>query len=299
MAQAVDFFVEGPEGRLSVRSKGLADRPERVVVLVQGSNLSGQTGYDFSFPGGNDYSMMDALSDRTRGGALGTVTFSLRGYGASEPPDDPLSCGTDSAIDDLAAIMDWLAGQGYPSAALLGWSWGARISGRYAAANPDRVSRMVMLGPAIGGGDPVLPAPTDPWWYNTREEYRRRLDPGLMEADALEALIEHITTRDPRAPNAIRVENAAGSVPIDPSSLLCPTLLLYGNLGGRAVYMNGVMKRELFFEALATDDKHLVVVPDSSDYVMFQRRRRQVQRIVLDFLTALTFPASSSLPARV
>ncbi len=286
MIQAVDSFVDGPVGRLSVRSKGLGDRPEQVVVLVQGSNLSGQTGYDFSFPGGNDYSMMDALTDRDRGGTLGAVTFSLRGYGASAPPADPLACGTDSAIDDLAAVMDWLAKQGYPSASLLGWSWGARIGGRYAAANPARVSRMVMLGPAIGGGDPVLPAPTEPWWYNTREEYRNRLDPALMEPEALEALIEHITTSDPRAPNAIRVENAAGSVPIDPAALQCPIMLLYGNLGGRAVYMNGVMKRELFFEALATDDKQLVVVPDSSDYVMFQRRRRQVQRLVLQFLTA-------------
>ncbi len=90
MTQAVDSFVDGPEGKRSVRSTGLTDRPGRVVVLVQGSNLDGQTGYDFSFPGGNEYSMIGALNERTEGGAPGTVIVSLRGHGASEATDDPL-----------------------------------------------------------------------------------------------------------------------------------------------------------------------------------------------------------------
>ena len=199
-------------------------------------------------------------------------------------PDDPLACGTDSAVEDLRAIMDWLQGQGVAHASLLGWSWGARIIGHYTAGAPQRVSRVVFLGPAIGGGDPILPAPTEPWWFNTREEYRNRLDPTMMDADALEALIDHITTNDPKAPNAIRVENANGSVPIDPASITCPTLLVYGSEGGKAAYMKGVMARTDFFERLTTRDKILAVVPESSDYAMFQRRRRQVQQIVAGFL---------------
>jgi pimeloyl-ACP methyl ester carboxylesterase len=252
--------------------------------MVQGSNLSGQTGYDFSYPGGIDYSMMDAVTNRATGRSYGAVTFALRGYGLSDPPADPLACGTDSAVEDLAAVMDWLRDQGYAAAALLGWSWGARIIGHYVARNPDRAERVIFLGPAIGGGDPILPAPIEPWWYNTREEYRNRLDPTMMDADALEALIEHITTRDPKAPNAIRVENARGSVPINPAAILCPTLLIYGAEGGKAAYMKGVVARTDFFERLATQDKVLAVVPDSSDYVMFQRRRRQVQYLVTRFL---------------
>ncbi len=281
---ATDFLIPGPAGRVSVRTKGFADRPKKVVVLVQGSNLSGQTGYDFSFPGGTDYSMMDALVDRARGRSYGAVTFSLRGYGQSDPPEDPLESGTDSAVADLAAVMDWLAGQGFASAALLGWSWGARIIGHYTARYPQRVSRVIFLGPAIGGGDPILPAPTEPWWVNTRQDYTQRLDPTLMDAPALAALIDHIVSKDPKAPNAIRVENARGSVPIDPAAITCPALLLYGSEGGKQAYMKGVMPRSDFFERLASQDKLLAVVPDSSDYVMFQRRRRQVQHIVSGFL---------------
>jgi hypothetical protein len=73
-------------------------------------------------------------------------------------------------------------------------------------------------------------------------------------------------------------------VPIDPAAITCPALLIYGSEGGKAVYMNGVMPREIFFERLATRDKMLAVVPDSSDYVMYQRRRRHVQHIVRCFL---------------
>ena len=107
-----------------------------------------------------------------------------------------------------------------------------------------------------------------------------------MDPAALEALIEHITTSDPKAPNAIRVENARGSVPIDPAAITCPALLVYGSEGGKQAYMKGVMPRTEFFEKLATRDKVLAVVPESSDYAMYQRRRRQVQHIVAQFLQA-------------
>ncbi len=286
MTEAENLFIPGPAGRLSVRTKGMAGHQGKVVVLVQGSNLSGQTGYDFTFNGGADYSMMDALAAPASGPSCGAVTFALRGYGESDPPVDPLACGTETAVEDLRAVMDWLQALGVAQISLLGWSWGARIIGHYAASAPERVSRVIFLGPAIGGGDPILPAPTEPWWRNTREEYRTRLDPALMDSDALEALIDHITTADPRAPNAIRVENARGSIPINPDAIICPALLIYGSEGGKQAYMKGVTPRAEFFEKLATSDKLLAVVPDSSDYAMFQGRRRQVQHIVRQFIHA-------------
>ena len=53
---------------------------------------------------------MDALVER----GLAAVTFSLRGYGRSDAPDDPLTVDTDVAIEDLASVMDWLAAEGHP-----------------------------------------------------------------------------------------------------------------------------------------------------------------------------------------
>jgi hypothetical protein len=59
MGTGNDLLIPGVTGRLSVRTKGLERKPNNVVVLVQGANLSGQAGFDFGFPGGEDYSMMD------------------------------------------------------------------------------------------------------------------------------------------------------------------------------------------------------------------------------------------------
>ena len=115
-----DTFIPGRVGRLAVRSKGLEAKPAHVVILVQGANLTGQAGFDLSFPGGADYSLMDALVAR----GLGAVTFALRGYGESDPPEDPLTVDTDAAIEDLADVVEWLNTEGYARPHLLGWSWG-------------------------------------------------------------------------------------------------------------------------------------------------------------------------------
>ena len=145
MTQAHDFFIPGPAGKLSVRAKGLESQPEQIVVLVQGANLCGQTGYDFTFPGGADYSLMDALA----ASGYGAVTFAVRGYGQSDAPPDAMTVQTDQAIEDLIAVMDWAAEQGYARPHLLGWSWGGRIAGRFAEQFPDRVGRLVLLDPAL------------------------------------------------------------------------------------------------------------------------------------------------------
>ena len=64
MGQAEDIFIPGRAGRLSVRVKGAEARPDRFIVMVHGSNLTGQTMFDFDYPGSETYSVMDALVAR-------------------------------------------------------------------------------------------------------------------------------------------------------------------------------------------------------------------------------------------
>jgi hypothetical protein len=52
-----DALIPGPAGRLAVRAKGLNTQPEQAVVLVQGSNLTGQAMLGFSWSAGNRYSV--------------------------------------------------------------------------------------------------------------------------------------------------------------------------------------------------------------------------------------------------
>jgi pimeloyl-ACP methyl ester carboxylesterase len=282
MVKADDFFIDGPEGRLSVRTKGLESDPKAVVLMVQGSNLSGQTGYDFQYGPDNSYSVMDAVVAR----GIGAITFSLRGYGLSDAPAQPLAVRTEEAIEDLAAIMAWLAERGRPVVDLLGWSWGGRINGHYASRNPERVRRMVFMGPALGGGALIMPGPTkdEAWWSNTRPDYEQRLDPTLMDAPARNAFIDLMLEYDPRAPNGIRAENAVGSKRVDATQIQCPVLMIYGSEGGKQSYMQGNISRTEFFEALPTKEKALFVLPDGGDYGHLQHPRRKYHSAIAEFL---------------
>lgn len=280
MATATDLFIPGPAGKLSVRTKGLEAKPAHVVILVQGANLSGQLGYDLSFDGRSDYSMMEALVAR----GFGAITFSIRGYRDSELSGHPHGVQTDQAIEDMAAVIDWVIAQGWPQPHLLGWSWGGRIVGRYAATDAAKIGRMVMLDAAIGGGNIVpFPDKTD-WWHNAAAYFRDRLELEYMEPAAHEALATQAEATEPRAPNGIRVENENGSIAAVADRITVPTLMLYGIAAGMQNYMQGGSGRAAFFEQLATDDKALVVVPDGGDYGHLQNARHRMWRIIADFL---------------
>ncbi len=282
MSDVQDLMIPGPAGRLSVRTKGFAARPQQVVVLVQGANMSGQMGYDFHFDGGHGYSMMDALV----AAGFGALTFSVRGYAASELNHDPFAVQTEQAIDDLAAVLDWLREQGHARPHLLGWSWGGRITGRYAEDRAARIGRLVLLDPALGGGNKVLPAPTEAWWANTHDYFFNRLEAEFTELAARQALGQRMQAEEPRSPNGIRRENAQGSVSVLPTRLHCPTLMLYGVAAGKQDYMQGGWDRLDFFKQLATEDKAFVLVPGGGDYAHLQQPRARIFQAAIDFLRA-------------
>ena len=85
-------------------------------------------------------------------------------------------------------MIDWVRAQGSERPHLLGWSSGGRIVERYAETNADRIARLVLLDPAIGGGNRVPFPEKDEWWSNTAAYFRDRLEPEFMEAAAHKAL---------------------------------------------------------------------------------------------------------------
>ena len=279
MVGETDFFVSGRAGKLAARSKGLETKPANVVVLVQGANLSDQAGFDFGFPGGEDYSLMDGLVAH----GVGAVTFALRGYGQSDTPGDPLTIDTDAAIEDLASVMDWLADQGHARPHLLGWSWGGRIAARYGEQNPERVNRMVLLDPALGGGNLIPFEPEVPWWSGGWDYFFER-EAEYAEEEMRHALADYVVEYEPRSPNGIRRENARGSIPANPEALVCPTLIIYGSAAGQAAYMHGGIQRAEYFEKLPTGDKALVLIPGGGDYAHLQKPRRRIYSAIADFL---------------
>ena len=275
-----DFFIDGPAGPLSVRAAHLGDAGRRIVVLVQGANMSGQMGYDFRFDGRDDYSFMAALSRR----GFAPLTFSVRGYAASGLNHDPFEVQTDQAIEDTAVVLAWLRAQGHATPHLLGWSWGGRIVARHIAAHPDAADRIVLLDPALGGGNRVLPAPADAWWSNTQTYFYERLEAHWTEEAARVALGARMEAEEPRSPNGIRRENAEGSTASVASAITRPTLMLYGEGAGMQNYMQGALTPTGFFDDLATRDKLLSIIPDGGDYAHLQHARHRLFKIVADFL---------------
>ena len=283
MISTRDVFVDGPAGKLAVRIKAPAS-PRQAVVLVQGSNLSGQGMFDTSLAPGDGYSLMDVLAEN----GLAAVTFAICGYGLSDPPDDPFSVDTETAMDDLGAVVAWVVAEGLSERPhVFAFSWGGRIAGRWAEDNADRLDRLVLYDPARGGGNLVLPAPgpDDGWWTNTPTTYSEKMDPRFTDPALGQALSDYVVAHEPRSPNGIRRENARYVIPIQPARITRPTLLIYGVEAAKANYMKGGVERGDFFEQLATDDKAFVILPGGDDFLHWQAGRHLLHRRVIEFLT--------------
>lgn len=282
--EAEELMIPGTAGRLSVRTKGMSPRPAQVVVLVQGSNLPGEGIFDLSVAGEERYSLMDEMVAL----GFGAVTFSVRGYGTSELAGDPFDVTTEAAMEDLGSVLAWLREGGHPRPHLLAFSWGGRVAGRYLEDHPDHADRLVLYTPARGGGGLVLPAPgpDEGWFTNSSEFYLNKFDPDLTSEALRQELSARVETIYRRSPNGIRRENASPTTPVDPRRVTRPTLMIYGVRGATASYMLGGIGRGEFFEALATDDKAFVIVPDAGDFAHFQKGRFRFYAEVGSFLTA-------------
>lgn len=279
--KANDLMIVGKAGNISVRTKGLENNPKNVIILIQGANLSGQLGYDFIFNGRTDYSLMEFLVAQ----GFGAVTFAIRGYRDSDLNDHPHSVQTEQAIEDTASVVDWLAERGIMQPDLLGWSWGGRIAARYLESNGNRIRRAILMDPALGGGNKIPFPEKDDWWLNTAAYFRNRLELEFMEAQAHEQLAVQAEAGELKAPNGIRIENENGSISPRPELISNPTLMLYGSAAGRQNYMQGGISRVDFFEAIKSDDKQFVIVPDGGDYGHIQNSRHRMQSAIANFLT--------------
>ena len=84
-------------------------------------------------------------------GRFTVIRYDLRGHGKSEAPSAPYSTS-----DDLRSVLDALDVR---RAALVGLSAGAQVATDFALAYSDRVTRLVLTSPGVGG----LALPPLPW----------------------------------------------------------------------------------------------------------------------------------------
>jgi pimeloyl-ACP methyl ester carboxylesterase len=86
-----------------------------------------------------------------------TVAYDARGHGASGGSHDQADYSYDALVDDTVAVLDDL---GLDSVPVVGHSMGAATATALAIAHPDRVSALVLVGPAHRG----TPSPNQARW---------------------------------------------------------------------------------------------------------------------------------------
>ena len=251
---------------------------EKVTLLVHGGTYSGQTDYDIQVPG-KDYSLMDHLA----GQGHDVFTFAVWGYGKSDRPQDGFQVTTESAVQDAAAVIEAICQmRGIDSVNILGWSWGGRISSIYASRHPNRVRRLVLYAGGAGNRNSAdEPPPADSWRTITRENIVARIEQDVVIPEAQEAFVEAALAWDVKAPNGTRLESvekgtAALAVPEEIST---PTLIIYGARDG-AYEAHRVAD---FFARLNTQDKELMVLPDSGHFLFIQKPRMRFFKAVAEF----------------
>jgi pimeloyl-ACP methyl ester carboxylesterase len=166
--------IEGETVQLYVRERVKpatvqrgAPPDDRVVLFVHGAGTPAEVAFDVPY---EDYSWMAYLA------AAGFDVFSMdmTGYGRSTRPNVMndvcnLSPEQQKALghapcaathgaqlttiasdwDDLDAVVEYIrALRDVPRVSLLGWSLGGPRAGGYAARNPDKVAKLVLLAPA-------------------------------------------------------------------------------------------------------------------------------------------------------
>jgi pimeloyl-ACP methyl ester carboxylesterase len=203
--------IAGQEAQIYVREVVLAGTalrggpaPDRVVLFVHGAGTPAEVAFDVPR---NDYSWMAYLAQA----GFDVFSMDMTGYGRSTRPpamNDPCNfsreqqvqfvpylvqapCAPshatpittmDSDWNDIGAVVDHVrALRRVDKVSLVAWSQGGPRAGGYAARNPTKVGRLVVLAPAYNRASPLeaphpLPASAGPMTAQSLADFMANWD---------------------------------------------------------------------------------------------------------------------------
>jgi len=279
---------------------------DRILLYVHGATYPSETAFDLRLDG---MSWMDYIAAH----GWDVYLVDLRGYGLSTrppemdrpPQDNPPIVTTGVAVRDVATAAEFIRKRrGVAKISLLGWSWGTSIMGAYAAANSDKVSKVVLYAPLWLRNTPSLigaDGPLGAYRTVTRESARKRWLTGVPEdkqtdlipAGWFDAWAEATWGTDPkakdsgqlRAPNGVIQDGreywVAGKPYYDPANIRVPTLLIKAEWDQDTP---AYMAQALFPLLTGAPYKRYIEIGEGTHTVIMERNRMSLFREVQLFL---------------
>jgi pimeloyl-ACP methyl ester carboxylesterase len=255
------------------------DDKRGTVLFVHGSSMASQPTFDLQVPGRPFSSVMDWFAAR----GFDTWCIDMEGYGRSDKHRD-ITCDIANGAADLAAASAYIQSlrknQGF---LVYGISSGALRAAMFAEIHPDRISRLALDAFVwTGEGSPTLQQRRQklPQFLGSN---RRPIDrdfvysifnrdhPGTAADDVIEAFAEAIIALDDSMPNGTYIDMCSKLPLVDPTKILCPTMVLRGEYDGIASFDDLIR----FYTALPNGDKQFSVMPGIS-HASFQQKNYQL-----------------------
>ncbi len=157
--------------------------PEKNILLIHGVTYSS---HEFNIDY-QDYSLVKKLARE----GYAVWRLDIAGFGQSEQVKDGFMPDSDYAAEDInAAVQKIVEETGKDKIDVLGWSWGTVTTGRFTAAHPEHIDRLVLYAPILSGIGEV--DVSEPFHHNTWEHAAddfQKTDDGDFDLDIADPVV--------------------------------------------------------------------------------------------------------------
>ena len=201
------------------------------ILLTHGVTYSSHE-FDIDY---EDYSFVRFLAKN----GYAVWRLDIAGFGQSGDVQDGFMPDSDYAAEDINAAVEKIVREsGSSKIDLLGWSWGTVTASRYVIAHSDRVNRLVLYAPILGGlgASEVSDAFHYNTWEHAADDFQRNAKGGFDEEITDPILLQLFCSScwrydGERSPNGGRRDICVdpSETLIDLAAIRVPTLIVCGD----------------------------------------------------------------------